>query len=284
MSAPRHWRRRLGPLYGLAVALQFFTRLPMPRDLDPAPEDLGRASPWLPVVGLIVGAALATLAWALAQTPLVPGARVALLLTLGVLMTGGFHEDGLADTLDGLGGAWRREDKLRIMRDSRIGSYGALALILMMLWRAGALWGAQPSAWPAMLILAHLLGRWSTLPLILWMPYAREEHAGAGKPLVQAVRPGHVALGSALSLALCAAVSLAMSLVLGLDLATSAAACAAAAASALVITALGALVLRAQLGGITGDTLGAVNVTCELAALTLLAAWAPATHSPWVMP
>lgn len=262
------WRTRLGPLFGLAVALQFFTRLPMPRDLDPELDDLGHASPWFPIVGVIVGGVMAAMAMALSHSPLVPGAQLVIILTLGVLLTGGFHEDGLADTLDGLGGGWTLEDKLRIMRDSRIGSYGALALILMFGWRAGAMLGMAPSMWPIALILAHLLGRWSTLPLLLTMPYARMEEPGKAKPLVEAVSLWHVLIGSALTLIICAALALKAGLI--------------AALVAAIVTLLGGLIMRAKLKGITGDTLGAINIACELTTLMTFAAMAPSTSSPWL--
>ncbi|MEM1414308.1 MAG: adenosylcobinamide-GDP ribazoletransferase [Myxococcota bacterium] len=264
----RRWRARLGPLYALAVALQFFTRLPMPRDLDPTPEDLARASPWLPVVGGLVGGLLALVALSLAATPLVPGARVVPLLLVGVLLTGAFHEDGLADAADGLFGGWTREDKLRIMRDSRIGSYGALAVVLLLGGRAGALLGSGPGAWPVMLVVAHVLGRWSTLPLLVSLPYARAEGAGPGKPLVEGTGAIQVVLGSTIALMIAFAVGGNTGL--------------AAMGIALALTFTAARFLRQQLGGITGDALGAVNVVVELATLTVFAAAHPATHSPFV--
>ena len=263
-----NWRTRLGPLYGLAVSLQFFTRIPMPRDLDPTADDFARSSQWIPVVGLIIGALLAAAAMLLAQTPLVPGARVFLLLALGALLTGGFHEDGLADTFDGLGGGWSTDQKLEIMRDSRIGTYGALALVLMIGLRAGALWGSDPGAWPTMLILSHVLGRWSTLPLLRALPYVRSSDAGAGKPLVESTQSWQVLAGTAFAMFVC------------IFLAPWSGILAIAAVAA--TTAVCALFLRAQIGGITGDTLGGVNVICEIVVLTLFALTHPATLSPWV--
>src|SRR5580704_12617238 len=115
------------------TALQFLTRVPVgsfPYD----PEALSRAVLWFPLVGGFVGAAAAGVHWAVARAVSAPIAALATLIFL-VLITGAFHEDGLADTADGLGGGWNRQQSLEIMRDSRIGTYGAIALILSLFAR-----------------------------------------------------------------------------------------------------------------------------------------------------
>ncbi len=254
-----NWRR-LGPLYDLMVALQFLTRLPMPRDLNPEGDALGKAASYFPVVGLIVGGALGGLAWALDGAPWPPVVHVAFVLALGVWITGAFHEDGLADTFDGLWGGWRREDVLRIMRDSRIGTYGACALLALFVFRGAALLGMERAFWPAALALAHTVGRASSLPLLIGLPYARaEENPGVAKPLVEGLTWARLALG------LLFAVGIAWALVgpFGLHVLLGAG----------VLTALCARYLLRRLQGMTGDTLGAVNVLCEVAAL-LAMSWA----------
>ncbi len=259
---------RLPPLYSLLVALQFMTRLPVPRELNPSAADLVVAARWFPIVGAIVGGLMASAAAGLLSIPLAPGLVAMLVLLLGVLLTGAFHEDGLADSADGIGGAFARADRLRIMRDSRVGTYGALALVLLLGLRAACLWSMAPSAWTVALILAHALGRWSSLLLLRLHPYVRLEEPGLGKPLVAGASGRILAVTGAG--AVLAALLLAGS--------TGLWACGLA-----VGVAYGAgRYFHRRLGGITGDTLGAANVACEVAVLVLFAAVHPAVRSPWV--
>ena len=254
---------KLGPLYELMVAVQFLTRLPMPRDLDPGPEALGRSAPYFPVVGAIVGGLLGALGWGLwSHTALGPAACAALVCVAGVGLTGAFHEDGLADAADGLWGGWTREDVLRIMRDSRIGSYGACALGLALMVRLVALVEMAPGAWPAALVVAHVVGRTSSLPLIFGLPYARAEDPGQAKPLIEGLGPRRLWAGLVVAGALCA----------------GAAGWVGPAALAWMcgIVGLTGWYYRRRIGGITGDCLGATNVLCELAALVWCAATWPA--------
>src|SRR5271169_6978499 len=122
----------------LAVAFQFLTRLPVPQ-VGFAPDGLARSVKFFPLVGLVIGAGAALLEKLLAPHLGRPASAVAVLLYL-VLITGCLHEDGLADVADSLGG-WSREQRLAILRDSRIGSYGAAALALSLLSRAALLAG-----------------------------------------------------------------------------------------------------------------------------------------------
>lgn len=267
-SLRRSWRRSLGPLYPAAVALQFLTRLPMPRSLDPEPTDLAAAAMWFPAVGVIVGGLLALTAGALMAVPLAPGVVAALLMPLAVLATGGFHEDGLADTADGIGGGYTRETRLQIMRDSRVGSYGALALVLLVLARYACLLGTAPAAWPVALVVSHGLARWTSLPLVSWFAYARDRAPGAGKPLVEGFGRARLAGGTVLAVAVAA--------LAGWPVA------ALAMAAALVVAVLTAVYVERRIGGITGDVLGAANVGAEITVLVLCAAVWPAQLSPWL--
>ncbi|MEE3208692.1 MAG: adenosylcobinamide-GDP ribazoletransferase, partial [Pseudomonadota bacterium] len=109
------------------IAVAFFTRIPVPASVEFSQASLNRASRYFPAVGWLIGALCATALWLLM---LVFPQDVAVLISIAIslLLTGCFHEDGLADTCDGLGGGWTREQKLSIMKDSRIGTYGAAAL------------------------------------------------------------------------------------------------------------------------------------------------------------
>ncbi|MEM9144981.1 MAG: adenosylcobinamide-GDP ribazoletransferase [Pseudomonadota bacterium] len=236
-------------------ALQFLTRLPVP---DPGWEEgrLRLASRYFGAVGLIVGA-IAALVWAGAALVLPPMVAALLATSAAILVSGGLHEDGFADTADGLLGTRDRQRALEIMRDSRIGTYGALALVLSVGLRAAAL-GALPMAEGMLaLILASTTGRALMVPAIALAPYARNEGlgrgvegAGATETIAAASTAGLVSLfaGASGLLALVVAAVLAWGLLLW---------------------------MRRRLGGYTGDCLGAIAVTGETAVLvTLAGAWA----------
>jgi adenosylcobinamide-GDP ribazoletransferase len=256
MNALRHELRLVG------VALQFLTRVPLPRSLPFEPAWLHASARHFPLVGALVGGVGAAVLWAAAQAWPLPVA-VLLAMTATVWLTGGFHEDGLADTCDALGGAVSRERALEIMKDSRLGSYGALGLGLVLALKAAALWGltqrgigATAAAW----LLAHAVSRAGAVALLHALPYAGDvEHAKA-KPMAQQVGRGSLAVAFAwvalLVLSLCA--------VLGLHALPP---LAAALAGAIVITVTCARWFRRRLGGYTGDTLGAAQQLAEVAAL-----------------
>src|SRR5437016_11736737 len=129
------------------VAIQFLTRLPVPRALSNSETDIGKAAAFFPLVGVIVGGGTA-LVWVGMQRILPLPASVFCAIGFATLITNGFHEDGLADSFDGFGGGWTKDRVLEIMRDSRIGTYGTLALIFVILGKltflsllpAGQIW------------------------------------------------------------------------------------------------------------------------------------------------
>lgn len=238
-----------------ATALVFLTRIPVPWTIADVEARLPRSTPWFPVVGALVGA-VGALAWWAAHAlwgPL-PAAIAAVAAT--VLVTGAFHEDGLADTFDGLGGSPERAPALAIMKDSRLGTYGAIALVLVLVTRIVVLLMLGAAA-PAALVGAHALSRFSSLPLIRWLPYARDD-SGTGKPFAGGVTARGLAAAVAFTAVLTA-------------LLWGAAAVVAWLAGAAIVLLLAAW-FRRRLGGITGDTLGAANQFTELAALLALAA------------
>jgi adenosylcobinamide-GDP ribazoletransferase len=230
------------------TALQFLTRVPVGA-LAYDPDALSRAVVWFPLVGGLVGAAAAGVHWAAAK---VVSAQIAALATLVflVLITGAFHDDGLADTADGLGGGWTRERALEIMRDSRIGTYGAVALVLSLLARWLLLGGLPAGRFAVYVIAAHVLCRWTTLPLSFFLTPARD---GAGQGGRVAARTSQSALwiGTMLAFALTAAL-LRWRAVIPL-LAASATA------------AVSGVYFQRRLGGVTGDCFGAANQVTEIA-------------------
>lgn len=255
MTPPPDTAARRSPFTPLLAAFTFLTRLPLPGAAHVDAEILARAAAWFPLVGAVVGGfGAATLVAAGRLWPPFVAAVLAILAT--VLVTGAFHEDALADAADGLGGGHTRERILEIMRDSRIGSYGAVALALVLSARIGCLASMAPEDGARALIGAHVLARWSSLPLIRALPYARAQ--GAGKPFVEAVTGLRLLAGTLLAALFVAPALGWRALPAGL--------------AAAAITAMAGWYFRARLGGITGDCLGATNQLVELATyLTVLA-------------
>jgi len=250
----------------LTCAVQFLTRLPTPA-LQAWPEDLlARSARYFPLVGLLVGA-LSAAAFLLARGIWPDGPLAALLaVAVGVLVTGGFHEDGLADTADGLGGGQSAEQRLAIMKDSRLGSYGALALALALALRVAALGeiGAAAAA-AAALVAAHALGRAAAVLAMAALPYAADPAASKLKPVARDVRRRDAAIGLAIGLA-------------PLAMLPPRAALAGVAVGSLAAL-WPALAARRLIGGYTGDVLGAVEQAFEtgflLGAAALLAGARP---------
>jgi adenosylcobinamide-GDP ribazoletransferase len=239
------------------VALVFLTRLPLqsPESRDPAA--LGASAPLFPLVGALIGLAgggiflLATLAG------LPPPLAAALALAAQIALTGGLHEDGLADVADGLGGGRTVEERLRIMRDPRIGAFGTIALVLGLLLRGGAIAEiAQPAQVAAALLAAGALSRAALPAAMAWLPPARSDGLGAGAGRPHPARAGASLLIAALlgALVLPAAPAL-LALALGL-----------AAAAAM------AKLAQRRIGGLTGDVLGAVQQIAEIVVLLVLVA------------
>ncbi|WP_432241241.1 adenosylcobinamide-GDP ribazoletransferase [Herbaspirillum robiniae] len=236
------------------IALQFFTRLPVPRWVGFQPEWLQRSTRYFPLTGWIV-------AWAAALVYVLTAQfwphAVALLLSTaaGIWLTGAFHEDGFADVCDGLGGGATRERALEIMRDSRVGAYGAIGIALLLAAKMIALNAMLPFQLLAALGIAHPLSRWLATCLIWRLDYVREE--GKAKPLAQHMGHGEFLLASCFGLApivgvICLGMMSWQRVVAGVVLAALAAAW------------LARRFVR-RLGGYTGDCLGAVQQLSELA-------------------
>lgn len=214
------------------AAIAFLTRVPVN-----AP-DVTNAAGWFPLVGALLGGAYALVAFLLRSH--LPALVVAVfLVALDALLTGALHYDGLADTADGFGGGRTREDVLRIMRDHAIGSYGGVALFLLLGFKVAAY--ANLLDYPAAIAFTPALGRWSILPLTATLPYARSSPS-----VIDGMGKGSLILGTALILLTRAWVAL---------------------VAVFVVTTLFGLYCRRRIGGITGDTLGANLQLCECAAL-----------------
>lgn len=238
------------------AALRFFTRIPTPAWVGHSEAQLNHAARWFPGIGWLVGAlgAAVTLAAAWLWPPAI---AVLAGMAATVLVTGAFHEDGLTDTLDGLGGGWTREQTLAIMKDSRIGSYGAIGLVLVLLIKFAALFellageGAVSPAptFFAALVAGHAVSRLASTTLIFALDYARSE--GKAKPLATRLAKGELAFAALLGLTPClwlpgphAAVALLL---------------------VSLVTLLAARTFVRRLGGYTGDCLGATQQLTEIA-------------------
>lgn len=202
-------------------------------------------------MGLVVGGA-----YALGTAALPPLLAAALAVGLGVLLTGAFHEDGLADTADAFGGGRGREEVLRILKDPRLGTYGVVALVLTATIRVAALAALEPWAALAALPAVHALARGAAVGAIGTFPAATEEGLGAG--YARQVSIGRAGPGL-----------VAASLIAGAAVGWWAIPAAFVAAG--VGLAVGLMAVR-RIGGVTGDVLGAVEQLAEVALLVLSAA------------
>jgi adenosylcobinamide-GDP ribazoletransferase len=244
----------IGLLADLRAAFQLLTRLP----LGPiAPSGPPARCVWaFPIVGLVVNALGGLTYWVLHWVGLPPLAAAAWALAATMIATGALHDDGLADTADGFGGGATQERKLAIMRDSRIGTYGTLALLLSVLVRWSALAAAiDPRRAVIVFCLAGMLGRGGILVLLLALRPARADGMGAAMG-------GTNTRAAAAGLALVVGASL-----LAMPVQTAIVMMAAALATSLGMARLA----RGQIGGYTGDVLGAAEVITECVVLTLLA-------------
>lgn len=240
------------------LAVQFLTRLPVPRDLPFSEARLTEATRFFPLVGALVGAIGAGVLWAAALVFPMPVA-VLLSTVATVAATGAFHEDGLADAADGLGGGLTRARALEIMRDSRIGTYGAVTLGLTLALKVAAL-SALPLAVALPLVaLGHGISRYAPVAVVFAAPYAREEGAKFVAPTISA--GGH-------AYALVAALGLAAALVWAIG----PAALAGLAGAGLLAAGMARIYLR-KLGGFTGDCLGATQQMAELGLILGVLAW-----------
>ncbi|MGR3465487.1 adenosylcobinamide-GDP ribazoletransferase [Limimaricola sp.] len=233
-------------LLPLRAAFGLLTRLPV-RPAPVLPEGV-----WaFPLAGLAVGATAGLVFWIALALGLPPGPAAAVALFAQILITGGLHEDGLADCADGLWGGFERAGRLEIMRDSRVGSYGVLAIGTTLLIR----WSALAVGGPVALVIAAVLSRAAMIWPMTRLPHAREDGLArlAGRPSGRA---------AALAFGVAALVVLPLagwSLLLLLPAVALTAQC-------------GAAIARAKIGGQTGDILGGTQQMAEMAALLVLAA------------
>ena len=231
----------------LVCAIQFLTRVPVPSLKAFEPEWITRSARYFPLVGQGVGA-ISALVLLLGERVWGGGVAAVLAITAGLLITGAFHEDGLADTADGLGDGQTPARRLEIMKDSRVGTYGVCALVLVLGLKVAVLASTPMAA--CLLLAAHGLGRAAAVVVMRVTPYAPSGEAGKWKPVPQGVRTSEVLV--ALLIAAWPLVFLPPgAALLGI-------------AGGAVLAIAMALLARRLIGGHTGDVLGAVEQLFEV--------------------
>ncbi|MCL4464424.1 MAG: adenosylcobinamide-GDP ribazoletransferase [Chloroflexi bacterium] len=239
---------------GLHFALRFLTALPLPHD-EVRPGEIGRSAAFFPLVGLLVGLTLAALDSLLRLVWPTAVANAGLLIA-SILLTGGLHLDGLMDSCDGLFGRRDPVRRLEIMRDSRVGSFGVLGAVSVLLLLYACLGELSGPPRTYALVLMATLSRWAMVLSIWGFPYARED--GLGRSFKDGVTWGHLLLATCLALA-----TAALAVLVGLGPWTALVACLSA---GLVAVLAGAFVCT-RIPGLTGDSYGAIDQLAEVAVL-----------------
>ncbi len=231
-------------------AWHFLTTIPLSRvHHEPTGPELAASMAWYPVVGFLIGGGLVAVDVALClvfEDTVVNG----LLIVLLVLLTRGLHQDGLADTLDGLAGGRTPEKRLTIMRDPRIGAIGATGLFLLLILRYAGLMALPPECRLPALFCMPAMGRWAMVTLAWISPYARVE-GGLAAPFLTHLSWRHVAISTAM-------------LMTGLAVGVGAVGAGLILVVGAVVVLLSWRACRSWFGGITGDTLGATNEVIEV--------------------
>jgi adenosylcobinamide-GDP ribazoletransferase len=243
------------------TTLSFMTRIPVP-STSSTPDNLARSHRIFPLVAAMIGAIIGAIYFILCKMDVPALAAAAIALGVSAALTGALHEDGLADTADGFGGGRDKAAKLEIMRDSRLGTYGALALFVAFVIRVAALASLPPVQAIAALAVAYAIGRSALTVLAATMPYARSDGLAAN-----AGRPGALMVITSVGVSLVIAIVL-----LPLPLVAKAILIAAATAGAVAMLAM------RQIGGHTGDVLGAAEHCTETLLLLLFAATLASHH------
>ncbi|ABC27853.1 Cobalamin-5-phosphate synthase [Hahella chejuensis KCTC 2396] len=241
----------------LMLSLQFYTRIPVRLLYDFHEADLNQASRYIALTGWLVALAAAC-AYLSGLYFYGPWGGAVLAVATGVLITGAFHEDGLADAADGFGGGHTPERILEIMKDSRVGTYGALALALSLSLKIVVLAQLSPDAALLLLWISHACSRALAISLIASLDYVRADQLSKVKPVAKGIATRDIAIAAGMAIA---------PLML-------------AGAKALILAAVGLWLLRRasicylsrRLGGYTGDCLGAVQQLGEIVLFLLLGA------------
>jgi len=241
------------------LALGFFSRIPMPASIPYSEERMNQAGRYFALVGLLLGALCAFVLY-LVSSVFPSSVAIIIMMVFSLMLTGAFHEDGLTDMADGIGGGMTLERRLTIMKDSRIGTYGASALVMALLGKFVLLSELiKFEQTTAFIIVAYTLSRAVAASLIYDMPYVSDSDTSKSKPLAQ--RQSKLELVVLFMTGLLPCIWLDLSLVVSLMLVV------------LTFRFLFQRWLIARIGGFTGDCLGAAQQLSELLIYLTLIAW-----------
>jgi adenosylcobinamide-GDP ribazoletransferase len=247
----------------LLVAIQFLTRLPVPHLGGFQTSWLSESARYFPLVGALVGV-IGVGVWWLSAMFFPSAVAIGLMMSTSLLLTGGFHEDGFADVCDGFGGGRTRDAVLAIMKDSRVGAYGAIGVAMMLGLKWSVLVSLPYATFPVIVVGAHVVSRWCAIGLIWRLQYVRTDADAKSKPLANSLSGRDWllsgAFGALVLLPLLLLIDPAARSQLALTLL-------AASAFSVVSALLVAAYFRRRIGGYTGDCLGAAQQLSELSFL-----------------
>lgn len=249
------------------LAVSTLTRLPSPELRGVTPTDMVVSTLFYPIVGTVLGGVLGLFGMGACLIGVPAALAATLVLLAAALATGALHEDGLADAADGLGGGRDKDKALEIMRDSRVGSYGVVALLLVTQLRFVALLTMDPRAWAVAMAHAFAVSRLGAVYLMAALPPARSEDRSLASRMILDTGwihfTGALCVGTALSVGLAEVEGIAIL------------------ATGLAAAALTGLYYRRRLGGTTGDLIGATTLGVEALALLAWTLFHPSALSPW---
>ena len=234
-------------------ALQFLTIISIPWRREVSPEELGRSAGYFPVVGLIIGLVLVGLDWLFGL--ILPSAVAnALLIVSLVVITGVLHLDGFVDTCDGIAGHKTAEDRWRVMHDSRVGGFGIVGIVLLLLVKYVSLNSIPLPLMMTTLVLMPVISRWATVYAIFAYPYAKP--SGLGKAFKQGTNWLRFTMATLIALVVVVGLAQLVGLAIMFLIWVMAVAVAA--------------YLKGKFSGLTGDTYGAINEVTEVGVLILV--------------
>jgi len=239
-----------------SAAIQFLTSIPLPGRREATPEQLGRATAYFPVVGLIIGLILACLNWLFSHILPTEVVNILVLVAL-VIITGALHLDGFVDTCDGIAGHKAVEDRWRVMHDSRAGAFGIVGVVLLLLVKYVSLNSIPPIFMMATLLFMPVVSRWAMVYAIFVYPYARP--SGLGTAFKQKTRWPEFTIATLITFIIALALFPLFSLT-GLILLVG----------VWIVTTAFSFYLKHKFSGLTGDTYGAINEVAEVVVLVLV--------------
>jgi adenosylcobinamide-GDP ribazoletransferase len=248
------------------AAARFLTRLPIPAVRDFDPSSLSRSLRYFPLVGVLIGL-INVAVWWLASLRLPASVSIGLMFAASAVLTGALHEDGFTDACDGFGAGNTSERVLAIMKDSHIGAYGAIGILLMLGLKWTALAALPLALFPLIVIAAHSMSRWCAIGLIWRLAYVRADGEAKAKPFAGRLSGSAWTLSGLIGIAGFAPLAFAWLHWSGASPALGAAVLGGGAGAAALAALLAAVYFRRRIGGYTGDCLGAAQQLAELAFL-----------------